>query len=260
MYLHPTMPHGHAPTPTVASPAVRRGYRRGATLTHAGDAGDVLRIERGLVKLVVPSFDGRDRILEVLGAGDLLGEEAALGSQVLVADAVALSAVTVVACDRAAFLADLRRDPERAVAVAQRVARRLRGAWDDQARAYRPVRERLAAAMGELARRFGEPGADGWWVLECGLNHQAFAALVGAQRASVSVAMAEFRRAGAAFGARGTYTIDPARLRELAGASASAFEADADGGPATDVVRAARGAATTYAASASRSAMARPAA
>lgn len=201
--------------------AARRRYRRGETLQHAGDGGDVLRIEHGLVKLVVPAFDGRDRILAVLGAGDLLGAEAALTGHAIVADAVALGAVTVVACDRAAFLAELRTDPDRAVAVARSVATRLGAAWDDQARAYRPVLERLAAVMLDLARRFGEPTHDGRWVLNCGLNHHALAALIGAQRASVSVAMAEFRAARAAVGARGAYTIDLQRLQALAGEAAS---------------------------------------
>jgi CRP-like cAMP-binding protein len=201
--------------------AAPRRYRRGETLLHAGDTGDVLRIERGLVKLVVPSFDGRDRVLAVLGAGDVVGIEAALGGGALLADAVALGAVTAVAHDRASFLDDLQRDPERALAAARDVAARLHGAWTDQARAYRPVAERLAAVMVELAQRFGEPGRGGRRVLHCGLNHHAFAALVGAQRGSVSGAMAEFRRTGAAVGARGTYTIDTARLLALAGEAAA---------------------------------------
>ncbi len=226
--MHPRspMPRFDTPAQPLDARAVRRRYRRRETVMHAGDAGDVLRIEQGLVKLVAPAFDGRDRVLAVVGAGDLLGAEAALGQDALLADAVALGAVTVVACDRAAFLADLRSDPERAVAVAQSVARRLRAAWDDQACAYRPVQERLAAAMVDLAQRFGEPGHDGRRVLTCGLNHQAFASLIGAQRASVSVAMAEFRRAHAAAGARGTYTIDLVRLRELAGAALPAAAVD----------------------------------
>jgi CRP-like cAMP-binding protein len=226
MHPSPPIPRFDAPVRPGDARAVRRRYRRGETLLHAGDVGDVLKIEQGLVELVVPAFDGRDRILAVLGSGDLLGVEAALGHEALVADAVALGAVTVVACDRAAFLTDLRSDPVRAFAVAQSVVRRLRAAWDDQACAYRPVQERLAAAMVDLAQRFGEPGHDGRRVLTCGLNHQAFASLIGAQRASVSVAMAEFRRAHAAAGARGTYTIDVVRLRELAGAALPAVVAD----------------------------------
>ena len=233
MHLHSPMPRSGTPAREADPRSTRRRYRRGETLLHAGDAGDVLRIERGLVKLVVPAFDGRDRVLAVVGAGDLLGAEAALGHEAHVADAVALGAVTVVACDRTAFLTDLRSDPERAVAVAQSVVQRLRAAWDDQARTYRPVHERLAAAMVDLAHRFGEPGHDGRRVLSCGLDHQALASLIGAQRASVSVAMGEFRRAHAAAGARGTYTIDVARLRELAGAAASVVGAREGGASAT---------------------------
>lgn len=217
-----TVPRAFVAAPQAGAPAVRRSYRRGETLLHAGDAGDVLRIEGGLVKLVVPACDGRDRVLAVLGTGDLLGAEAALAGAAATADVVALGDVVVVARDRAAFLADLREDPERALTVARSVSLRLRAAWDDQARAYRPVRERLAALLLDLAMRFGEPGHDGRRVLRCGLNHHGLGALIGAQRASVSVAMAGFRRAHAAVGARGTYTVDLVRLRTLAGEAAPA--------------------------------------
>ena len=257
MYTQPTTMRFDAPAPQAEPRGVRRRYRRGETLMHAGDAGDALKIEHGLVMLVVPAFDGRDRILAVVGAGDLLGAEAALGHHALVADAVALSAVTAVAWDRAAFVADLRTDPERMLAVARSVALRLRAAWDDQARAYRPVQERLAAAMLDLALRFGEPGHDGRRVLSCGLNHHALAALIGAQRASVSVAMAEFRRARAAVGARGTYTIDPRRLRALAGeAAAVGFDEDA----ATDAPRTALSGRGVYTGSASHTTTSTPSA
>ncbi len=236
----------------------RHRYRRGETLLHAGDASDVLRIEYGLVKLVVPAFDGRDRILAVLGAGDLLGAESALGGHALVADAVALGDVTAVARDRATFLADLRRDPESAVSVARSVALRLSAAWDDQARTYRPVVERLAAVMVELTQRYAEPGHGGRQVLRCGLNHHALAALIGAQRASVSTAMAEFRRSRAAVGARGTYTIDLVRLRELAGAAAPVGVAD--GAARSDVARASIRVRSRYTVSASHTTTSTPAA
>lgn len=160
MHTHPTTVRFDLPVRHVEPHGARRWYRRGDTLVHAGD---VLQIEQCLV----PAFDGRDQILAVLGA------EAALGYEALVADVVALSAVAAVAWDRAAFLTDLRGDPDRALAVARGVGLRLRAACDDQARAYRPVLDRLAAAMVDLAQRCGEPAHDGRRVLSCGLDHQA---------------------------------------------------------------------------------------
>jgi len=54
---------------------VRRRYLVGQTLFHMGDEGGSLHlIERGRVKVTIPSPSGEELILAILGAGDFLGE------------------------------------------------------------------------------------------------------------------------------------------------------------------------------------------
>ncbi|MHB8782846.1 MAG: Crp/Fnr family transcriptional regulator [Desulfobacteria bacterium] len=54
---------------------VRRRYPAGQTLFHMGDEGGSLHfIERGRVKVTIPSSSGEELILAILGAGTLLGE------------------------------------------------------------------------------------------------------------------------------------------------------------------------------------------
>ncbi len=54
---------------------VRRRYPGGQALFHMGDEGGSLHIiERGRVKVTIPSSSGEELILAILGAGDLLGE------------------------------------------------------------------------------------------------------------------------------------------------------------------------------------------
>ena len=54
---------------------VRRRYPAGQTLFHIGDDGGSLHfIERGRVKVTIPSSSGEELILAILGAGNLLGE------------------------------------------------------------------------------------------------------------------------------------------------------------------------------------------
>ncbi len=54
---------------------VRRRYPAGQTLFHMGDEGGSLHfIERGRVKVTIPSSSGEELILAILGAGNLLGE------------------------------------------------------------------------------------------------------------------------------------------------------------------------------------------
>src|SRR3990172_6786259 len=53
---------------------VRRRYPGGQALFHMGDEGGSLHlIERGRVKVTIPSYSGEELILAILGAGDLLG-------------------------------------------------------------------------------------------------------------------------------------------------------------------------------------------
>jgi len=54
---------------------VRRRYPVGQALFHMGDEGGSLHIiERGRVKVTIPSSSGEELILTILGAGDFLGE------------------------------------------------------------------------------------------------------------------------------------------------------------------------------------------
>lgn len=210
------------PTPYVVRPeasdvSTRRDFAPRRTLVHAGDDGDaVLHLERGLVKLVGRTAEGQDRIVTVLGAGDGVGASEAMSGRPHGVDVVALTSVSVAYVDREAFRRRLAHDPEAAFVLIDLLGRQVRSAWDDLTNAYLPVQTRLAGAILELARRFGEPSPSGRVVVRSGLNHHAFASLIGAQRASVSATMKEFRQAGAATGARGTYVIDVARLAGFA--------------------------------------------
>ncbi len=201
------------------TPVVRAHYevRPGRGIVHAGDPADaVLRIERGLVKLVSQTMAGQDRIVAVLGAGDTLGAFEVLAGRPHAVDAVALTRGSLAVVDADTYRRHLRHDAAAALALVDTLGARVHAAWEDLTNVYLPVETRLAGALLDLSERFAEPAAHGRSVLRCGLNHHAFAALIGAQRGSVSAAMKTFREAGVATGARGTYVIDVGRLRRFA--------------------------------------------
>lgn len=209
------------PGPRVFAPAhpevlhvrARDDVRARRTIAHAGDPADaVFRIERGLVKLVAPTVTGQERIVAVLGVGDTLGAFEVLTGSPHVVDIVALTDGSLSVMDAEAFRRHLTHDRQAALALVDELGRCRHAAWEDLTNAYLPVRTRLADALVRLAKRFSEPALHGRRVLRCGLNHHGFAALVGAQRGSVTAAMKGFREAGVAVGARGTYVIDVAGL------------------------------------------------
>ena len=216
-----------APTPHAARldrPSLRR-YRPRAAIVHAGDAADaVVWIEGGLVKLVSRTPAGYDRIVAVLGPGDRFGVPEALGGWRHGLDAVALTDVVVARTEREAFRRQLADDAEAALAQLGALGIGLRCAWGDLAASYLPVAARLARTLVGLTSRFGEPAPAGRRLLRCGLSHHALAELIGAQRPSVSAAMAAYRAAGAAAGSRGTYLIDPDALAGFALASCPSMD------------------------------------
>jgi CRP/FNR family transcriptional regulator, cyclic AMP receptor protein len=218
----PRAPRGAQPSfgaPRTETPAVRARFdvRPHQAIHHTGDPADaVLRVERGMVKLVAQTAAGQDRIVAVLGAGDTLGAFEVLSGRPHAVDAVALTRGALAVLDADAFRRHLKSDPHAALALVDTLGERVHRAWGDLTNAYLPVEARLAGALFALAERFAEPAAHGRRVLRCGLNHHAFAALIGAQRGSVSAAMKTFREAGVASGARGTYVIDIAGLALLA--------------------------------------------
>ena len=202
-----------------------RAYRPRAAIVHAGDAADaVVRIERGLVKLVARTPAGYDRIVVVLGPGDRLGVPEAVGGWRHGLDAIALTDVVVARTEREAFRRLLADDAEAALAQLGALGSGLRCAWGDLAASYLPVAARLARTLVDLTSRFGEPAPGGRRLLRCGMSHHALAEFVGAQRPSVSAAMAAYRAAGAAAGSRGTYLIDPDALAAFAPASYPAMD------------------------------------
>ena len=105
----------------------RRTLRSGSTVFLEGDdPAELLIVEAGDVKLTTTSLNGQEVVLDVLGAGDLLGELSAIDGSPRSASAVALTdvEVTTVAVDR--FLAFLRQHPVAMGSLLAVVVRRLR--------------------------------------------------------------------------------------------------------------------------------------
>ncbi|MBA2667445.1 MAG: Crp/Fnr family transcriptional regulator [Trueperaceae bacterium] len=208
-----------------------RHYGAGEILFHAHERVTGLHlIDEGQVKLVVQTASGHERILAVLGAGDAAGA-ASLQAATYGADAVAITPVAASYIPRDEFFRRSKTEPELASAYAEGLARDLQHAWRQLAQAYTPVRARLAATLLDLAIRFGV--GTGRRSLHTRLSHDDLAAMIGANRVSVSTAMADLRRVGAVVGARGRYFLDLSRLACAtgeAGADADSRRSDFEDG------------------------------
>ena len=175
----------------------RRRFPRGSTLFNEGESSDrVVLLLSGQVKVSYFTEDGREVVLALRSAGDILGEISALDGEPRSATATALEPVEAFLLSAEQFREFLCAHPRVALVLLETLARRLRDA--DRKRvefgAYDTV-GRVARRLIELAERFGE--ADGNTVrIALPLSQDELAGWIGASRKAVANALAWLRGRG----------------------------------------------------------------
>jgi len=161
-----------------------------------GEAAYVIRA--GTVKVQLIQDDGREVLLTVRGAGELLGELALLDAGGRAADVVTLEPTALLRLDRAGFEECLATMPGFARNLLRVLARRLRVATA-QIRALntQDVAGRLACQLVAYAEAYGVPAADGRGVtIPVRLTQADLASLVGASRPQVNQALGFYKGRG----------------------------------------------------------------
>lgn len=169
------------------------------------EASSLYIVNHGVLKAVVPTSLGRDRIADLYGAGDVLGLSALDGGK---------HAETVVAVHDAC-LTPL--DPQQAMNdrtlrdyVLRSLARQLRRSREMLDEAEMPVGARVTRAFLRLAHQFGLPSdsAQGGVKLPLALTHEDLADLTGSSRVTITRILGELRSDGALEGTRGVYVAN----------------------------------------------------
>jgi CRP-like cAMP-binding protein len=105
--------------------------KRGATIFSKGDPGNSLfAVISGTVKISISSPDGRNAILNLIGAGELFGEMSVLDGQPRSADAIANTSCEIFVIDRREFLPFVRSQPTLAMKFIELLCTRLRWTSD----------------------------------------------------------------------------------------------------------------------------------
>jgi len=105
--------------------------KRGATLFAKGDPGHSLyAVISGTVKISVSSPDGRNAILNLIGAGEVFGEMSVLDGRVRSADATANTNCEILVIDRRDFLPFVHSQPALAMKFIELLCERLRWTSD----------------------------------------------------------------------------------------------------------------------------------
>src|SRR5215471_10327235 len=170
--------------------------KAGDVLFAAGDVGDgCYRLDKGLLKVMVTSPSGEERIVAVLGPGAVVGELAMIDQMPRSASVVALRDSVLRVVSREAYDKRVLAHPETKQALLEILAFRLRQADEElAAETFLSVKARVARALLELAELIGKPSGPQCIVLDDKIRHADLAAMAGATRENVTRLLSEWRR------------------------------------------------------------------
>jgi CRP-like cAMP-binding protein len=197
-----------------------RRFTRDQSLTRIGEPGhDAFLITSGCVKILADSAEGRQILLAVRMAGDLVGELAVLDGQPRSATVKAAEPVSARAISGADLVGYLAAHPVAANAVRDTIAARLR-----EAAAHRievnnsaPVLRRLARALCVLGDQYGVP-VPGGVLIGAPLSQADMSSLIATTEQSVRKALSRLRSDGLVrWDYRKTIITDLGGLRKVAG-------------------------------------------
>jgi CRP/FNR family cyclic AMP-dependent transcriptional regulator len=176
---------------------ILRAYPRGAALMFQDEHDDrMIFLLSGRTKVARIDQDGRELMLDIRDAGDLLGELAFIDGAPRAATVTALEPVQALAMSAAALRNHLETTPRVAVALLEVVAQRFRDSSANRAQfGVADTLGRVAARIVELADRYGAPCAEGV-VVDSPLSQEDLAAWTGASRAGVAEALRTMRELG----------------------------------------------------------------
>ena len=162
----------------------------------AGDPGDgCYRLNEGLLKVSIVSPAGAERILAILGPGSLVGDMAMIDGRPRSASVSALRDCKLSFVSRSSFESVAEKNPEIYKHLLSLLAARLRDT--DQivaAGTFLPVKGRVARALLDLTKAFGNDVGAGRIVIRQKLSQSDVAAMAGIARENVSRILNEWMR------------------------------------------------------------------
>jgi CRP/FNR family transcriptional regulator, cyclic AMP receptor protein len=172
-------------------------YEPGAPIAQVGAVADSLcLIAYGRVRLASYGENGRELVLEELGAGQLFGEEALGAERRRRASAIAVDEVTIVSIDAAGFASFLRDHPAVALRFAMELSSKVARAHEQiAALGLLSVEDRLIRTLERLSRKQGYPCADGV-MLDDRPTHEEIGSEIAACRETVTRTFQALSRRG----------------------------------------------------------------
>jgi CRP/FNR family transcriptional regulator, cyclic AMP receptor protein len=182
----------------------------GDILFRAGALDDgCYRVEDGLLKVMMVSGSGAERILAFLGRGAIVGELAIIDGLPRSATVVAVRDAAVSYLNRADFEAFAEKHPEVYKSLVRLLAQRLRETDTAvAASSFLSLKGRVARTMLELAEHFGQEVGVGRIVIRQKIGQNDLAAMAGIARENVTRVLNDWQRHKVVSRLSGYYCIE----------------------------------------------------
>ena len=192
-------------------------YPAGEEIFAKGAPGNSMMIVlRGSVQIGSISLTGKEIVLNIISAGQIVGEIATLDGGERSGDAVAMSDCELLVLNRRDFMPFLENRADICLMLIKILCERLRRTSEQvEDLLFRHVEGRIAKALLQLSERSGRPDVDGR-VLELHMSQSELGNIVGSTRESVNKQLMAWQRAGFVHLAKESIVIlDAAALERL---------------------------------------------
>jgi CRP-like cAMP-binding protein len=180
--------------------------RTGDALFAAADSGG---LEQGLLKVIITSPRGEERILTILGPGEIAGELSIIDRQPRSASVIAIKDCELSFISQQNFENCIKQDPDIYRYLVNVLALRLRETDEAVAAdSFLSVKARLARALLELTEYLGEDAGAGRVLMRHKINQRDLAAMAGVARENVSRALSDWKRRDLVTHSSGFYCLN----------------------------------------------------
>lgn len=167
-----------------------------ALYTRGEAAKGLYLVLSGSIKVMVPTIEGEEAIIDVLGPGQWLGELSLIDGQPRQHSAIALEQTNCVRFEKALIDAVLQANPALYRGIALLLCERLRAmyVWGEES-LLSSVSGRILHRFRHIASGVGEPLDDGY-LIRTRISQELLAAMLGVTRQTLNKEMAGLKRLG----------------------------------------------------------------
>jgi CRP/FNR family cyclic AMP-dependent transcriptional regulator len=170
-------------------------YRKGQIVFAQGAVADtVYYLQKGKIKVVVMSEQGKEAVVGLLEAGQFFGEGCMNGHHLRIATTTAMEACLITAITKSAMLETIEKEPKFSALFIQHLLTRTSRVEEDLIDQLFNSSEKRLARLLLLLANFGKEGNP--TPINSSINQETLAEMIGTTRSRVSFFMNKFRKLG----------------------------------------------------------------